>query len=143
MKHYTTIEQSEKLLELGLNPESADMTYCAVVEGAKDKTCIKGWEVVIATKKWEDLPVDTLKIDKEFTKYIETNKVHENIVKTICALGNALDLNLICEGVETQEQSDMVKKMGCRVIQGWLIGKAMPYDDAVELLEKYNTKSKK
>ena len=62
---------------------------------------------------------------------------------TICALGNALDLNLICEGVETQEQSDMVKKMGCRVIQGWLIGKAMPYDDAVELLEKYNTKSKK
>jgi sensor c-di-GMP phosphodiesterase-like protein len=91
----------------------------------------------------KDLPVDTLKIDKEFTKYIETNKVHENIVKTICALGNALDLNLICEGVETQEQSDMVKKMGCRVIQGWLIGKAMPYDDAVELLEKYNTKSKK
>ena len=91
----------------------------------------------------KDLPVDTLKIDKEFTKYIETNKVHENIVKTICALGNALDLDLICEGVETQEQSDMVKKMGCRVIQGWLIGKAMPYDDAIELLEQYNTGSKK
>lgn len=91
----------------------------------------------------KDLPVDTLKIDKEFTKYIETNKVHENIVKTICNLGNALDLDLICEGVETQEQSDMVKKMGCRVIQGWLIGKAMPYDEAVELLEQYNTGSKK
>lgn len=90
----------------------------------------------------KDLPVDTLKIDKEFTKYIITNKVHENIVKTICALGNSLDLDLICEGVETQEQSDMVKKMGCRVIQGWLIGKAMPYDDAVQLLEEYNTKKK-
>ena len=37
----------------------------------------------------------------------------------------------------------MVKKMGCRVIQGWLIGKAMPYDEAVELLEQYNTGSKK
>lgn len=90
----------------------------------------------------KDLPVDTLKIDKEFTKYIITNKVHENIVKTICALGNSLDLELICEGVETQEQSDMVKKMGCRVIQGWLIGKAMPYDDAVQLLEEYNAKKK-
>ena len=91
----------------------------------------------------KDLPVDTLKIDKEFTKYIITNKVHENIVKTICALGNSLDLDLICEGVETQEQSDMVKKMGCRVIQGWLIGKAMPYDEAVELLEEYNSGKKK
>lgn len=91
----------------------------------------------------KDLPVDTLKIDKEFTKYITTNRVHENIVKTICTLGNSLNLDLICEGVETQEQSDMVKKMGCRVIQGWLIGKAMPYNDAVELLEQYNTGSKK
>ena len=90
----------------------------------------------------KDLPVDTLKIDKEFTKYIITNKVHENIVKTICALGNSLNLDLICEGVETQEQSDMVKKMGCRVIQGWLIGKAMPYDDAIDLLDKYNSGKK-
>ena len=88
----------------------------------------------------KDLPVDTLKIDKEFTKFIVNNKFNENIVKTICGLGNSLNLNLICEGVETQEQSDMVKKMGCRVIQGWLIGKAMPYDQAVELLEKYNRK---
>ena len=88
----------------------------------------------------KDLPVDTLKIDKEFTKFIVNNKFNENIVRTICGLGNSLNLNLICEGVETQEQSDMVKKMGCRVIQGWLIGKAMPYDQAVELLEKYNRK---
>ena len=90
----------------------------------------------------KDLPVDTIKIDKEFTKYVVTNKYNENIVKTICNLGNSLNLDLICEGVETQEQSDMIKKMGCRVIQGWLIGKAMPYDQAVELLEKYNTNRK-
>ena len=86
----------------------------------------------------KDLPVDTLKIDKEFTKYIVNNQFNEQIVRTICGLGNALHLDLICEGVETQEQSDMVKKMGCRVIQGWLIGKAMPYEQAVDLLEKYN-----
>lgn len=90
----------------------------------------------------KDLPVDTLKIDKEFTKYIETSKVHASIVKTICALGESLNLDIICEGVETQEQSDMVKKYGARIIQGYLIGKAMPYESALELLEKYNGKKK-
>ena len=88
----------------------------------------------------KDLPVDTLKIDKEFTKYIVNNKFNEQIVRTIIGLGTSLHLDLICEGVETQEQSDMVKKMGCRVIQGWLIGKAMPYDQAIDLLDKYNRK---
>ena len=85
----------------------------------------------------KDLPVDTIKIDKEFTKFIENNKVHENIVKTIITLANSLDLGIVCEGVETQIQSDMVKKMGCRVIQGYLIGKAVPYTEAVALIEKY------
>lgn len=85
----------------------------------------------------KDLPVDTIKIDKEFTKFIENNKVHENIVKTIITLANSLDLGIVCEGVETQAQSDMVKKMGCRVIQGYLIGKAVPYTEAVAMIEKY------
>ena len=88
----------------------------------------------------KDLPVDTIKIDKEFTKHIETNKVSEAIVKTICNLGTTLHLGIICEGVETQIQSDIIKKFGCRVIQGYLIGKAMPYDEAVELIEKYANK---
>ena len=91
----------------------------------------------------KDLPVDTIKIDKEFTRYIVTNKYNENIVKTICTLANDLKLEIICEGVEQQEQADMVKKFGCRTIQGWLYGKAMPYDQAVDMLEKYNTSSSK
>lgn len=88
----------------------------------------------------KDLPVDTIKIDKEFTKFIETSKVHNSIVKTICNLGTALDLDIICEGVETEAQSELVKKFGARLIQGYLIGKAVPFDDAVKLLEKYNKK---
>ncbi len=88
----------------------------------------------------KDLPVDTIKIDKEFTKHIETSKVSEAIVKTICNLGTSLQLGIICEGVETQIQSDMIKKFGCRIIQGYLIGKAMPYEEAVELIEKYANK---
>ena len=86
----------------------------------------------------KDLPVDTIKIDKEFTKYVETSKVNSNIVKTICSLANSLELGLICEGVETEEQKDIVYKMGCDVIQGFLISKAVPYEKAKELLEEHN-----
>ena len=86
----------------------------------------------------KDLPVDTIKIDKEFTKYVETSNVNLNIVKTICSLGNDLDLGIICEGVETEEQKDIVHKLGCDVIQGFLISKAIPYEKAKELLEQHN-----
>ena len=87
----------------------------------------------------KDLPVDTIKIDKEFTRYVETSKVNSNIVKTICSLASSLDLDIICEGVETEEQKDIVHKMGCDVIQGLLISKAVPFELAKELLEKHNT----
>ena len=89
----------------------------------------------------KDLPVDTIKIDKEFTKYVETSKVNSNIVKTMCNLATSLGLDIICEGVETPEQRDIVAKMGCDVIQGFLISKAVSYEEAKELLEKHNKKN--
>ena len=88
----------------------------------------------------KDLPIDTIKIDREFTRYIENSKVHAGIVKTICQLGASLELDVICEGIETEEQFVLAKKFGAKTIQGFYIGKAMPYEEAVELLEK---KSKK
>ncbi len=57
-------------------------------------------------------------------------------------MGQSLKLDIICEGVESQTQSDMVKKFGARLIQGYLISKAVPYEKALELLEKYNGKKK-
>ena len=45
--NYTSIEQSNKLLELGLSPESADMTYCAITEGMRERMIIKDWQVNI------------------------------------------------------------------------------------------------
>ncbi len=91
----------------------------------------------------KDLPIDALKIDKEFTKHVETNKTNEGIVKAIIDLAKHLDLGLVCEGVETKIQKDIVKKMGCRVIQGYLISKPVPYDEAVALIESYANGGKK
>ena len=91
----------------------------------------------------KDLPIDTIKIDKEFTKHVETNKTNETIVKTMITFANTLGLGLVCEGVENELQKNIVKKMGCRVIQGYLIGKPMPYSEFVGLIEKYNDKGGK
>lgn len=88
----------------------------------------------------KDLPADTIKIDKEFTKAIETDRFSYTMVKKICSMGQELNLEIICEGVETQGQSNLLKQMGCRIIQGWLIGKAMPLDEAIQAIEHYNGK---
>lgn len=91
----------------------------------------------------KDLPVDTLKIDKEFTKSIEIDKFSLAMVKKICSMGTDLNLDIICEGVETQGQSNLLKQMGCHIIQGWLIGKAMALDEAIKAIEFYNGKATK
>jgi EAL domain-containing protein (putative c-di-GMP-specific phosphodiesterase class I) len=70
-----------------------------------------------------------LKIDKEFTKFIVNNKFNENIVKTICSLGNSLNLDLICEGVETQEQFRILTGMGGKLFQGYLFAKPLPVEE--------------
>lgn len=91
----------------------------------------------------KELPVDTLKIDKGFTEEMLIDKTSAAIVKTIANLGLSLDMDLICEGIETQDQVDLIKKMGLRIIQGYYISKAIPVDEAIELLEKYNTPNRK
>lgn len=91
----------------------------------------------------KELPVDTLKIDKGFTENMLIDKTSESIVKTISMLGNSLGLDIICEGIENEEQKELIKKMGCRIIQGYYISKAVSIDEAITLLEKYNTTARK
>lgn len=86
----------------------------------------------------KDLPVDTIKIDYQFTRYVDTNKVSYSIVSCISTLAKELGLDVIVEGVETKSQQDVVKKLGCRIIQGFSIGKAMPFDEAVKILIEMN-----
>ncbi len=86
----------------------------------------------------KDLPVNTIKIDKEFTKYMISDKVTRIIVSNIVKMGQSLNLNLICEGVENEKQKDTLSKMGCDIIQGYYISKPVKADDVFVLLEKYN-----
>ena len=85
----------------------------------------------------KDLPVDTIKIDKEFTKHMINDKYSRVIVTKVVQIAVNLGLNVIAEGVETERQADLLLKAGCRIIQGYLISKAIPENDAIELIKKY------
>jgi diguanylate cyclase (GGDEF)-like protein/PAS domain S-box-containing protein len=74
------------------------------------------------------LPIDTLKIDKEFVGDITTDPDDEAITATVINMAHSLGLNVIAEGVETAEQAEYLREQGCDEIQGHWLSKPMPPD---------------
>jgi EAL domain-containing protein (putative c-di-GMP-specific phosphodiesterase class I) len=74
------------------------------------------------------LPLDQIKIDQSFTRDITTDPNDAVMVKTIIDLARNFHLDVIAEGVETQEQLDFLQRHGCMSYQGYSIGKPMPID---------------
>jgi EAL domain-containing protein (putative c-di-GMP-specific phosphodiesterase class I) len=70
-------------------------------------------------------PVNALKIDRSFISKMVTNDENREIVKTIVALAQSLNLDVIAEGVELADQLTAVKDMACRYGQGFLFAKPM------------------
>ncbi|MBP5283920.1 MAG: EAL domain-containing protein, partial [Treponema sp.] len=75
------------------------------------------------------LPITTLKIDKSFIANITANDgVEANITDSIISMVTKMGLDTIAEGVEHDDQLELLKKIKCRNIQGFLRGKPMPQD---------------
>lgn len=79
--------------------------------------------------------VDLLKIDRSFVNDMTTKSDDAAIVKAIIDLGNALGLQTLAEGVETVEQFELLKQLGCARGQGYLFGKPMVVEDFEQLLK--------
>lgn len=77
----------------------------------------------------KNLKIDELKIDQSFVFGLEKNNSDATIIKTIIMMGNALGFEVIAEGVETQEQFELLKEMGCDYFQGFLLAKPCPVEE--------------
>jgi diguanylate cyclase len=82
------------------------------------------------------LPVQTIKIDRSFVMEMCADASDATIVRSTIDLGRNLGLDIVAEGVETQEVWDALRAQGCTLAQGYLIGKPMPADELVVLLEQ-------
>ena len=81
------------------------------------------------------LPVNTLKIDRSFIHQIPNDSSDSELTRAIIAMGHSLNLRVIAEGVETREQLDYLRELGCDGIQGFLLGRPM---SAIELTQDLN-----
>ncbi len=75
---------------------------------------------------------DVLKIDMNFLRSFETNKKSKVILATIVNMAKELGMHTLAEGVETQEQYDFLRRIGCEKLQGFLFGKPKPADEFVK-----------
>jgi diguanylate cyclase (GGDEF)-like protein len=79
-----------------------------------------------------DLPVQTLKIDQSFVARLTESETNAKVVQAIVALGKAMSLDVVAEGVETEQQLLMCARYGCDLAQGFFIGKPMTEADFLD-----------
>jgi EAL domain-containing protein (putative c-di-GMP-specific phosphodiesterase class I) len=75
------------------------------------------------------LPASELKIDRGFVRDLEYDSDDAAIVGSIVALGRALSLEVVAEGVETSAQQHHLSELGCDYLQGYLLGRPLPASD--------------
>jgi EAL domain-containing protein (putative c-di-GMP-specific phosphodiesterase class I) len=86
----------------------------------------------------KQLPLDQIKIDQSFVHDIATDSSDAAIVLTIVAMAHSLNMDVIAEGVETEEQCQLLINMGCTDFQGYLFGKPVPIGQFEALLTQSN-----
>jgi diguanylate cyclase (GGDEF)-like protein/PAS domain S-box-containing protein len=82
------------------------------------------------------LPLDQIKIDQSFVRDIATDPNDAVIVQTIIVMAEALELNVVAEGVETEAQREFLELRGCTHYQGYLFGRPVPIEEFHALLKQ-------
>jgi EAL domain-containing protein (putative c-di-GMP-specific phosphodiesterase class I)/GGDEF domain-containing protein/ferredoxin len=83
----------------------------------------------------KDIPIDILKLDMGFLRGDSNTEKGENIIGSVIGMAHSLGLLTVAEGVETSEQADFLKSLGCDIIQGFLYARPMPVDEFEELMK--------
>lgn len=86
----------------------------------------------------KDIPADVLKIDREFFNGTVNSKKGRAVISSVVDMAKNLEMNVISEGVETQDQIDFLQEINCNMVQGFYFSKPMKLKDFDELWEKQN-----
>lgn len=81
-------------------------------------------------------PVDIIKVDKSFIENITSGNSNKQYVAAIISIGHIMNFDVIAEGVETEEQLEILREIGCDYIQGFCWGKPVPPEEAEKLIVK-------
>ena len=83
-----------------------------------------------------DIPIDVLKLDMKFVRNIEKNEKSRKLVDLILGIAKCLRVPVVAEGVETASQMDILRDMGCQIIQGYYFSRPVPPEEFEELIKK-------
>lgn len=84
----------------------------------------------------KELPINELKIDQSFVRDITQDSDSRAIARSVVALGESMELSVIAEGVETLEEQQALKAMGCSLYQGYFFSRPLDADAFVEFLQQ-------
>ena len=84
----------------------------------------------------KNVPVQTIKLDWRFVDDLEENSKAGNIIGSVVRMAHGLGMRVISEGVETRQQADFLKNLGCDLMQGYYFAKPMPQEDYERLARK-------
>lgn len=79
-----------------------------------------------------DLPINIIKIDRSFVKKLEENRKSAAIVQAISNMAKALDIQVVAEGIETERQFEIVKKLQCDMVQGFYFDRPLAPEQVEE-----------
>ena len=81
-----------------------------------------------------ELNIDNFKIDKSFIEKLGQCKNNDIVVKGLIDMAHNLNISVVAEGVETEEQKEILKRMGCRYSQGYIYSKPLPIDALIRFV---------
>jgi diguanylate cyclase (GGDEF)-like protein/PAS domain S-box-containing protein len=84
------------------------------------------------------LPVDVLKMDRDFIGHLDGDPRTEAIVRSVVELGRTLGIDVVAEGVETPGQLAVLRDVGCRYLQGYLLGRPVPAERLRDVLAGFD-----
>jgi len=151
----TFVEQVQAIVQAtGANPHrlKLELTESLMVNNVEETiakmAALSAWGIAFSLDDFgtgysslsylQRLPLDQLKIDQSFVRDLLLDAKDAAIAQTVINLAHNLSLHVIAEGVETPEQRDFLRSIGCEAYQGYLYGRPCPLADFEHLLRAQN-----